>query len=119
MVATLKLSRALGWFSIGLGVIELLYGRALGRALGMEERTGLLRGFGAREVGAGAAILADPANPTWLWARVGGDGLDLAILGSALSRNNPHRGNVVLALAAVAGVTILDMICARELRRSR
>lgn len=119
MAHTIALSRGLGWFSIGLGLVELLYGRALGRALGMHERTGLLRGFGARELGTGAAILTDPANPAWLWARVGGDGLDLAILASALSPDNPKRQNVALAIVAVAGVTVLDAICARDLQRSR
>src|SRR5262249_43727830 len=54
----------------------------------------------------------------WLWARVAGDGLDLAMLAGATAGRNRGRG-VALALAAVAGVTALDVICAQELSRRR
>ena len=33
---TLGLARGLGWFSIGLGLVEVLAPETLGRALGME-----------------------------------------------------------------------------------
>jgi hypothetical protein len=41
--------------------------------------------------------------------------LDLAGLAASLHRRNPRKGNVFLALAAVAGVTALDVFCARSL----
>jgi len=38
-----QLVRGLGWFSIGLGLTELLFPRALGRCIGINPRTGLMR----------------------------------------------------------------------------
>ncbi len=37
------LAQGLGWFSLGLGLAEVLAPRNLARSLGMEERTGLIR----------------------------------------------------------------------------
>ena len=114
-----RLAQGLGWFSIGLGVTELLAPKALGRFLGMEDRTELLRAYGAREIVAGVGILAQE-NPTpWLWARVGGDVLDLGTLAIGLGRSNPQRSNVAIAVGAVAGVTALDVICASSLGQDR
>jgi len=45
-----KMAKGLGWFSIGLGLAEIAAGRQIGRALGMEHRTGLLGAYGAREI---------------------------------------------------------------------
>ncbi|MFT8245816.1 hypothetical protein [Roseomonas sp. BN140053] len=110
-----KLARFLGWFSIGLGAAEILAGRSLGRWLGMERRAGTIRLFGLREVANGAAILGNPTSSALLWARVGGDALDLATLGSALVYPRRKRINARLALGAVAGITLLDILCASAL----
>lgn len=112
-----SLARALGWFSVGLGAIELLAPRCLGSALGMEGRERLLQAYGVREVAAGVAILSSRDHSPWVWSRVAGDVLDLATLAPALDRSNPRRGAVALALGAVAAVTLLDLLCARELQR--
>ncbi len=110
-----NLAQGLGWFSIGLGVAELLAGERLARALGLEDRTGLIRAYGVREVATGVGILlADDPTP-WIWGRVGGDALDLATLAGGLDGDNPRRANVGVAVAAVAGVTVLDLVCARQL----
>jgi hypothetical protein len=110
-----RLAQGLGWFSIGLGLTELLAPRAVGRFLGMEERTELLRAYGAREIVAGVGILAQEDPTPWIWGRVGGDVLDLGTLALGLGRSNPQRGNVAIAVGAVAGVTALDVLCARSL----
>jgi hypothetical protein len=113
------LASSLGWFSIGLGLAELFAARTLSRTLGLEDHAGgagLVRAFGAREVANGLAILSNPVEPAWLWARVGGDTLDLAVLGAAvLAPDNPKRDRAALAIAAVAGVTVLDVACAKAL----
>jgi len=115
----MKVARGLGWFSIGLGLTELLGGKNLGEVLGMEERTGLLRLFGVREIAAGVAILA-PDNPApGVWARVAGDVLDLAALATAYREDNPKRDNVAAAFVTVAGITWLDYWCARRLHSGR
>lgn len=110
-----KMARALGWFSIGLGLGEVTAARRLGRFLGIEQRAGLLRAYGVREVATGIGILTHRRPAPGLWARVGGDVLDLATLGSALLDANPKRGNVGVAAGAVAAITALDVAAARRL----
>ena len=115
----MKVARGLGWFSIGLGLTEVVAGRALGRALGMEDRTWLLRAFGLREIAAGALILSQDNPKAGVWSRVVGDALDLAALGSALGEDNPRRENAAVAFGAVAGITALDYWCAKRLGSGR
>lgn len=111
-----QVARKLGWFSIGLGVTEVLAGRALGRGLGMPDKSGLLRFFGLRGIAAGVGILASDQPGPWVWARVAGDVLDLAALASpALNEANPHQHEAVASLAMVAGITALDIWCASRL----
>ena len=114
---TLALAQGLGWFSIGLGLAELLAGRALARSMGMDDYAALIRTYGAREVATGVAILTRPDPTPWIWARVGGDALDLATLAVGLHEDNPRRANVGVAIAAVAGATALDLVCAVRLSR--
>ena len=108
-----KLARALGWFSIGLGVAELAAPRRLTRALGIDRGSGLVRAFGAREIGPGVALLraSDPAP--WLWARVAGDAMDLAALAAGF-RRSWKRAAVGAAIAGVAAVTVVDVLAARR-----
>lgn len=113
--SALALAQGLGWFSIGLGLAEVLAPRSLARSLGMEEHAGLIRVYGMREIATGVGILSGGDPTPWIWGRVGGDALDLATLAPGLSGDNPQKGNVGLALAAVAGVTALDVLCARQL----
>ena len=117
--AARRMAQGLGWFSLGLGAAELLAPKAVGRFLGMEEHTELLRAYGAREIVAGVGILAQKDPTPWMWARVGGDVLDIGTLAMGLGRSNPQRSNVGIALAAVAGVTALDVLCARSLGHDR
>ena len=110
-----RLARGLGWFSIGLGLAEAVAGGRLSRSLGMEKRAGLVRVFGLREVASGVAILAQGNPAPGVWARVGGDALDLAALGFALPGAAGKQGRIGAALAAVAGITALDVVCAQQL----
>ena len=113
-----QLALGLGWFSIGLGLAELLAPRALAHAIGMPNASpSVLRAFGAREIGAGLAILSEPDRATWLWSRVGGDAVDLSYLASGLNDENDST-RVGIAMAAVMGVTALDVLCATRLQQS-
>lgn len=107
-----ELARALGWFSIGLGLAELLAPRQFTRALGMTGSETLVRSYGLREIGHGILSLS-PDKATGLWSRVGGDALDILTLAAAYRPDNPKRDNVGLALAAVAGITLLDLAAAQ------
>jgi hypothetical protein len=112
-----KLARCLGWFSIGLGLAEVLATRILTRMLSMQGREMLLRAYGVREIATGIGIISANDPTPWVWGRVGGDVLDLATLatGREGGRRQLPGGNRGLALAAVAGVTALDVICAQRL----
>lgn len=106
-----RMARGLGWFSIALGVGELLGARSLARALGMRGSEGLIRSYGAREVLSGVLSLSIDKQ-AGLWSRVGGDALDLATLYTGLRNDNPKRDNVGAAIAVVLGVTVLDILAA-------
>jgi hypothetical protein len=111
------LARALGVFSIALGAVELLAPRLFTRHLGLDGQENLVRAYGAREVATGIGILAASDPTPWIWGRVAGDALDLATLATGLEGDNPEKANVVIAAAAVAGVTALDLYCAATLSR--
>ena len=108
------LATGLAFFSIGLGLYELLAPRHLTRSLGMRGQEQLVQAYGLREIATGVAILASRDPSPWLWGRVAGDALDLATLSGGLHEHNRRRENVGLAMAAVAGVTVLDVIAAQN-----
>lgn len=111
-----KVAYGLGWFSIALGLYEVLGAEQLGQTLGLKDKTGLLRFYGVRELTAGAGIFAQkPGLGFWLWARVAGDALDLATLGMGLNPDNPKRQNAAIAFAMVVGITLIDIWCAQSL----
>jgi hypothetical protein len=114
--AAIPLARGLGWFSIALGAAEVIAPKRLSRVLGLEGRETLIRAYGLREVATGIAILSAGDKTPWIWGRVAGDALDLATLSApAFDADNQNRRNVGIALAAVAGVTALDVMCGRRL----
>jgi hypothetical protein len=119
---TETLSKALGWFSIGLGVTELVAPRVIGRVIGARDdrRTQMLtRAYGLREIAAGVGILRQPRQARWMWSRVAGDAVDLATLGRVMTSNRSSRGRTVAVTAAVLGVTALDVMCSRQLSNGR
>jgi hypothetical protein len=108
----------LGWFSIGLGVAELVSPGAVSRLIGVQDDAKtrkVLRGYGVRELAAGFGILTHRRPTKWLWSRVAGDVMDLASLASAMQSDNSKKGRVVAATTAVAGITALDVVCAQRL----
>ena len=107
-----RMARALGWFSLGLGLTELIAAERITRVLGMEGKEALVRAYGVRELGHGIVTLS-PDKHLGLWSRVAGDALDIATLMTGMRHDNPKRDNVGLALAAVLGVTLLDIIGAQ------
>ena len=118
-----KLSKALGWFSIGLGLAQLTAPRQLADMIGIEEDGGgtvrLMRALGAREIASGVGILSQPRTPQWLWARVAGDVMDLALLGAAMRADGNQRTRILAATAAVAGVAALDAFAGARLHQDR
>lgn len=115
------LTKGLGWFSLGLGVAELTMPGKMAGLIGVPDRAktkAVLRSYGLREIASGIGILAQPRQARWLWSRVAGDAMDLSWLGAALASSRANKTRVACAAAAVAGVTALDLLCGKRLRRS-
>ncbi len=111
-------ANGLGWFSIALGLAELAAPRGMARLVGVRpDYTGLIRALGLREIASGVGILAQRAPASGVWARVGGDAMDLACLGAAFLSPGAQKSRVISAGAAVMGVTVLDVLCAQQLTR--
>lgn len=115
-----SVAKGLGWFSLALGLTELLAPGRITRALGMEGKEALVRVYGAREIASGILSLSVDKK-LGLWSRVAGDGLDIATVMTALRPDNPKRDNVVIALALLLGITAVDLIDAQAttMRHSR
>lgn len=84
-----------------------------------ENRTLHRWGGGAREFGVGVGIMSRTTPAVWVWSRVAGDLVDLSALGAVLanSRRPKSRRNATIATAAVAGVTVADVVTALRLVR--
>jgi uncharacterized membrane protein len=107
--------QGLGWFSIGLGLVEVAAPGHLAKFIGLQDSRMVLRAFGLREITAGLGILTQRRPVGWMWGRVAGDVMDLAALSLALASNRSRREKVMAATAAVVGVTALDVLCSRRL----
>jgi len=117
-----QLATGLGWFSIGLGLAEMAAPGTMARLIGVRERGAtrrVLQAYGAREIATGLAILQSEPGAQWLWARVGGDVMDIATLMPTLNDAGSDRTRVLTAIGSVAGVTALDAFCAMQLSQSR
>ena len=112
-----RLASFLGWFSIGLGVAEIVAPRRFARWIGAPERPGVVTMVGLREIASGVGILSRRRPAGWLWSRVGGDMMDLALLGASLQSPAAEPRRIAAATAAVAGVTVLDMLASEQISR--
>lgn len=116
--ATTPLGRGLGWFSIGLGIAALAAPSTTARLVGHTGRGGIVSLVGLRELGTGAGILASRNPAPWLWARVAGDVMDIALLATGLRAGNPARGRTAIATTAVAGISALDVFASWQQTRA-
>jgi uncharacterized membrane protein len=111
----------LGWFSVALGMAELLAPSAVAVVAGARVRPQTLttlRLLGLRELASGVGILSKTRPDVWLWARVAGDAMDLALLGKILVSPKTERARTMTSIASVLGVAALDVMsaiqCSRE-----
>jgi uncharacterized membrane protein len=118
-----KIATGLGWFSIGLGLAEVMAPGTVASLAGIREddetRT-MLRSplYGMRELAAGAGILSQANRSPWLWGRVAGDLMDLSSLAAAYRSDENDKTKLTVATAAVLGVTALDVLCAQRLSQA-
>ena len=116
-----QMAKGLGWFSLGLGVAQLVAPRQVANMIGLpgddDEQT-IMRLIGLREIASGLGILAQ-ADPTpWVWSRVAGDGMDLALLYAAMNSPKASKDRVTAATMAVIGITAADLLCSLNLTAS-
>lgn len=115
-----RLANTLGWISLGLGLAGLAAPSSVARLIGVrddEKARETLRLVGARELVSGFGILSQRRPAGWVWSRVAGDAMDLALLSSQLTAEDADRDRVCAAAAAVAGIAALDLYCGQLLSR--
>jgi hypothetical protein len=110
-----QIATGLGYFSIALGLTELLAPRTISRSVGLDGHEIVVRAYGVREIATGVAILASHDATSWIWGRVAGDAADIATVVAGSRDQNTRRDNTMWALLALAGVSVLDVICATGL----
>jgi hypothetical protein len=110
----LALARALGVLSIGLSLVDVFARRGVSRKTGLRNQT-LVGLYGLREIGTGIGLLLARDPMLWVWARVGGDALDIGTLASGVTTRNPRRNGALAGLLMVVGVTALDLALAGRL----
>lgn len=116
-----QLARGLGWFSLALGVAQVLAPARVARTVGVpttSRSVAITRFMGMREIAHGAGILTSGRPTPWMWTRVVGDALDLGLLGGALRTSGSRTARVAGAIAAVGSTTAADVLDSVLLSRS-
>jgi len=110
-----ELARFLGWFSVVLGSAQLAAPKVMCRVVGADTdgvAPTVMRVMGLRELTQGAGILSRPRPTSWLWSRVGGDALDLALLGLTARKG---RKRTLFAILNTLPIAIADVFESRHL----
>jgi uncharacterized membrane protein len=113
-----RLAQGLGWFSLGLGLAQIAAPAEVARLIGVpddDENRQMMRAVGMREVASGLGILSNSRPEGWVWARIGGDVMDLSLLGGAWASDRTDKERVAAATVAVVGVMAPDLLCGRQL----
>ena len=109
-----RLVQGLGVASLGLALPMLWRSESVARTVGVDDSAvapAVIRAVGAREMVHAALLLLGPSRS--VWTRVAGDALDLGVLSVATSsRTGERRARMATAIAAVAGITALDVYVA-------
>ena len=117
-----RLMRGLGWLSLTLSLPPLLVPGEFSKAIGVGDapRHRAAAGVvGVQELAAAVGLLGQE-SPAWLWYRTGGDFIHIGMLGRALKNNDGRgRGRTAAALAAVLGITGVDVYAAVTRSRTK
>jgi uncharacterized membrane protein len=114
------LARGLGAFSLALGLPQILAPGRMNRMIGVKDDPSSrrwMRIVGVREIAAGVGIFSERRPKEWVWARVAGDTMDLALLGSALRGKTEQPARTLAATGAVIGAFAADLLDGLKLSR--
>ncbi len=115
---TPQVAGGIGWFSIALGVTEIVAAEQITRFLGLPKPAAwVVRAFGAREIVSGLGLIqaAPRRRAGWLWMRLVGDLLDLLALTAAFAPTNKKRKNAIGAAAFVLSAAAGDAVTGAKL----
>ena len=105
-----RLTKAIGWVSITLGLVDWVMAETFADGVGMDRGKPIFRTAAARELATGVAAVRAPTSVAPIAARLMGDIADLGVLGFTAARpGNPKRGMAALGVGIVAAVTAVDV----------
>jgi uncharacterized membrane protein len=106
---------------MGLGLAGLFAPRQIARWIGADDEseatTWALRAVGGRELACGLGLLSGAQPATWAWARLAGDVIDLALIGTALQSRKTRSDRLLVAGAGIVGAASWDAYSAWRLQR--
>lgn len=112
-----RVARFLGYASVAIGLIELVWADSLALNLGLSRFEWLVRAYGVREVLTGVLILVSEDPTPWIWLRVIGDLIDGATLGWGYMRDPYKVMSIAMTFVTVTPIIIADVWCAIKLTK--
>jgi uncharacterized membrane protein len=115
-----NVAKGLALFSFVLGIPQIAAPGRVNELIGIKNDATSrmwMRAVGAREIAAGVGIFSQRRPTPWIWARVAGDTMDLALLGSALRGKSRRQARTLAATGAVASAFAADVFDAVKLSR--
>lgn len=108
--------RAIGLTSVVLGVAALISPDRLARRVGLSDKDApeTMAAFGAKEIAAGAALLAPVRPGPFLWARVAADLVNVGGLVVAFRKPGAHRTLLTVLTAGAVVAIAVDLIAAGQ-----
>jgi hypothetical protein len=120
-VGPIKLADGLGWASVALGMPMLTAPTRFPRWIGIDsdrKAVALTAFVGVRELSATFTINGMRHRRIGAWARVGGDTMDLLLLGRSFLTRRQNTPRLLGAIGLVAGIYAADIYTAIQLSRA-
>jgi hypothetical protein len=114
-------AKLMGLFSYGLGTAQVLRPGSVNRIMGVPDYNpnhALQRLIGIREIVTGTGVLFGGRTSTWMWARVGGDIMDIMVIGGTLAGDLGTKKKLVPTLAILTAIAVIDAKVAVGVRDS-
>ncbi|HEY0093976.1 MAG TPA: hypothetical protein VGB96_06615 [Archangium sp.] len=100
---------ALGWGSVGSGLVLLAFADRIRRLLQLRGRSGHLRAAGVRDIVIGLGLVRQRDRRPWLWARSISDALDTAWLWKTVRERPRGAGRRAVVAVGGVGLTLVDL----------